>query len=154
MIIDLFTTLYILLAIVFLLVIWVFFLHHRISRLVRGSNGKSLESIINNLVEKSQDASTKSKEFEKSITYINEKMVKNISALGIVHYNAFGEPGGRQSFSIALCSENGDGLILSAICARDRTQFYIKELSTFVSKKESTPEEKEALNIAKENLKK
>lgn len=153
MFIDLNLALYILIATAFVLIIWLFMLHRKIATLTKGASGKSLEDIIGGLIKKSQDFEAKDKEFEKALTYLNEKVAKSVRAVGVVRFNAFGESGGNQSFAIALCDEDGDGFILSTLCGRERTSFYVKELSKFISKTETTPEEKKAVDIAKKNLK-
>ena len=147
------TTLYILSATVLVLIIWLFILQVRISKLTQGNSGKSLETIISNLVKKSHHSETKEKEFEEALTYLNEKVAKSIRSIGVVRFNAFGESGGNQSFSIAVSDEDGDGFILSTLYGRDRTSFYIKEFFKFTSKIETTPEEKKALEKVKQNLK-
>lgn len=153
MLIDPNLTLYILSAIVLILIIWIIVLHRRMGALMRGASGKSLESIIGDLVKKSHASQTKEKEFEQALTYLNEKVAKSIRSMGVVRFNAFGESGGNQSFSVCLCDEDGDGFILSTLYGRDRTSFYIKEVAKFISKIEATPEEKGAIEAAKKNLK-
>lgn len=49
-----------------------------------------------------------------------------VSRVGTVRYDAFGDMGGRLSFSVALLNERGDGTILTAINGRTETHAYAK----------------------------
>ena len=48
--------------------------------------------------------------------------------VAVVRYDAFGDMGGRLSFSAALLDDQGDGLVLSSINGRSETRTYAKAL--------------------------
>jgi uncharacterized protein YlxW (UPF0749 family) len=70
------------------------------------------------------------------------------SRIGIHRYNAFNERGNDLSFSLAITDEQGSGLVLSGIHARDETYIYAKPLDQGNSKYSLSPEEKQAINQA------
>ena len=49
--------------------------------------------------------------------------------LAVVRYDAFGDMGGRLSWSLALVDEGGDGMVLTAIHGRSDARTYAKDLA-------------------------
>jgi hypothetical protein len=68
--------------------------------------------------------------------------------VGVVRYDAFGDMGGRLSFSAALYDDHGDGLVISSINGRSETRTYAKALVGRQSDHTLSPEEKEAIEAA------
>ena len=68
--------------------------------------------------------------------------------VGVVRYDAFGDMGGRLSFSAALYDDNGDGLVISSINGRSETRTYAKPLVDLRSDHTLSPEEDEAIRLA------
>jgi hypothetical protein len=58
--------------------------------------------------------------------------------------------GGRLSFSAALYDDNGDGLVISSINGRSETRTYAKPLVGLASDRSLSPEEREAIEAARE----
>lgn len=71
----------------------------------------------------------------------------------VVRYDAFGDLGGRFSFSAALLDDQGDGIVLTSIHGRSETRTYIKGLVGGVAEIELSPEEMQAVRDAKGDLK-
>lgn len=69
--------------------------------------------------------------------------------VSVVRYDAFGDMGGRFSFSAALLDDAGDGLILTSIHGRSETRTYLKGLTSGDSDIELSPEESQAVRIAR-----
>jgi len=72
----------------------------------------------------------------------------SISQVGVLRYDAFNESTGRQSSSIALLDDHGDGVVISAILQREQARVYAKPLAAGSSELELSPEEREAIQIA------
>lgn len=70
--------------------------------------------------------------------------------VAVVRYDAFGDMGGRLSFSAALVDDAGDGLVLSSIHARGESRTYAKGVVGGASEVTLTPEERQALTAAQE----
>ena len=68
--------------------------------------------------------------------------------VGVVRYDAFGDMGGRLSFSAAVFDERGDGFVLSSINGRSETRTYAKSLSGLQSEQSLSPEEQQAISSA------
>ena len=69
--------------------------------------------------------------------------------LAVVRYDAFGDAGGRLSWSLALVDETGDGLLLTSIQARSEARTYVKSLHGWASDQELSSEESEAIAHAR-----
>jgi hypothetical protein len=71
--------------------------------------------------------------------------------VGVVRYDAFGDMGGRLSFSAALFDDEGNGLVLSSINGRSETRTYAKPLVDLRSDHTLSPEEEDAIRLARES---
>ena len=69
--------------------------------------------------------------------------------VAVVRYDAFGDMGGRLSFSCAVVDDEGDGLVISSIHARGESRTYAKGIVGGSSEITLTPEEQEALSAAR-----
>lgn len=68
--------------------------------------------------------------------------------VSVVRYDAFGDLGGRFSFSAAVLDDSGDGLVLTSIHGRSETRTYVKGVSNGVADVELSPEERKAMELA------
>jgi hypothetical protein len=68
--------------------------------------------------------------------------------VAVVRYDAFGDMGGRLSFSAALLDDAGDGLVLTSINGRTETRSYAKGVKAGESDHSLSPEEQQAISYA------
>ena len=73
-----------------------------------------------------------------------------ISRASVLRYDAFNESTGRQSSSVALLDDRGDGVVISAILQREQARVYAKPVVGGDSALELSPEEREAMRLAGE----
>jgi Protein of unknown function (DUF4446) len=69
--------------------------------------------------------------------------------VAVVRYDAFGDMGGRLSFSVALLDDAGDGLVLTSINGRTETRTYCKGVKAGTSEASLSPEEQQAITFAR-----
>ena len=69
--------------------------------------------------------------------------------LAVVRYDAFGDMGGHLSWSLAILDAEGDGVLLTAIHGRSDTRTYAKNVTGWQSSTQLSPEESEALTLAR-----
>ena len=69
--------------------------------------------------------------------------------LALVRYDAFGDMGGRLSWSLALADDRGDGIVLTSIAGRSDARTYAKNIEGWASEQQLSPEEQEAVAEAK-----
>jgi hypothetical protein len=82
-----------------------------------------------------------SKELEDARSELRE----TLQHLAVVRYDAYGDMGGRLSWSMALLDDQGDGVVLTSINSRNDARSYAKEVKSFESDAKLSPEEEEAL---------
>jgi hypothetical protein len=69
--------------------------------------------------------------------------------VGLVRYDAFGDVGGRQSWSLALLDDDGNGVVLTAIHGRSEARSYAKSVAGWSSEQPLSPEEQDAVTSAR-----
>ena len=68
--------------------------------------------------------------------------------VAVVRYDAFGDMGGRLSFTAALLDDAGDGLVLTSIHGRSEARTYAKGIKAGKSEQSLSPEEDQAIELA------
>lgn len=74
---------------------------------------------------------------------------QSLRHVAVVRYDAFGDMGGRLSFSAAIVDDRGDGLVISSIHARGESRTYAKGVVEGDSEVTLSPEEQQALAAAR-----
>ena len=69
--------------------------------------------------------------------------------LAVVRYDAFGDMGGRLSWSMALLDDSGNGVVLTSIHGRSEARTYAKNIASWACDQAMSPEEEEAVSYAK-----
>lgn len=86
---------------------------------------------------------------ESDVAALRQDIAGALRHVAVVRYDAFGDMGGRLSFSAALVDDGGNGLVISAIHARGESRTYAKGLVAAGSDTTLTPEEQQALAAAR-----
>ncbi|GAA1140552.1 hypothetical protein GCM10009630_44130 [Kribbella jejuensis] len=87
----------------------------------------------------------------KELEVTRGEVKETLQHLAIVRYDAFGDTGGKLSWSLALLDDHGDGVVLTSINSRADARTYAKEIKAFKSESKLSPEEEEAIEtLAKE----
>lgn len=144
---------YVLSVLVLILIGWNINLTWRISRLTGNKHGGSIEDALKIIGSDLKNFSIFKDRIENYLKKIERRISRSLHGAHNVSFNAFKgmDSGGRQSFSLALLNEQGDGVILSTLHARDRVNVFAKEINKFSSTLELTEEEQQALTKAKES---
>ena len=127
--------------------------HMRISRLMLGRSGASLEESLVTLARRTKDLETFEAEAKQYLKSAESRLATSIRGVATVRFNPFhGDgSGGNQSFSTAFLSERGDGFVISTLYSRDRVSVFGKPVAKGISPFELTGEEKEVIRLAQEN---
>ncbi|OGI74477.1 hypothetical protein A3D42_03335 [Candidatus Nomurabacteria bacterium RIFCSPHIGHO2_02_FULL_41_18] len=128
--------------------VWMINTEKRLKRFFAGKKGKDLEESIEILLKKIEMLERAKESAEKELETINVKLRKSIRGLGTLRFNPFPDQGSNQSFAIGMMNEDGDGVVLSSLYARDRMSIFAKPVKNNKSEYELTEEEKEALKKA------
>lgn len=131
------------------LVLWTMLRYARMARrqmrLLRGADGTSLERML-------LDHADGSTELRAEVAAAAEASVRNADTLrqclqrvGLVRYDAFGDVGGRQSFSVAVVDAEGSGIVLTGLHGRTEMRIYAKPVVAGRSPLALTEEERQAI---------
>lgn len=74
------------------------------------------------------------------------------SKVAMKRYNAFGERGNDLSFSLAILDDNHSGIVLSSLHNRENSYIYAKPLEKGESPYPLSPEEKEVIALALQQI--
>ena len=145
----------ILIIIVLLQFIWIFAiisrynkLSKRISHFTTGRDAVNLEQVMVKRFSEIRQIVKNEKQQNKDIDIINDKFLTTFCKIGLVKYDAFKEMSGKLSFSLALLTENHDGIIITSMHSREGCFTYCKEVTNEESYYILSEEERLALNVA------
>ena len=69
--------------------------------------------------------------------------------VSVVRYDAFGDMGGRLSWSVALLNDGGDGVVLTSIHGRSDARSYAKGITGWAGDQQLSPEEETVVRHAR-----
>jgi hypothetical protein len=126
----------------------------RLSRLLRGKSGKSLEELIGKSATDIGNIKMFRKELEAYLESVEKRLQKSVCGVGVVRFNPFRGTGdgGNQSFASAFIDAEGNGVVFSTLHTRERMSMFAKPLRDGKSEYELTEEERRAIQKAKEGL--
>jgi Protein of unknown function (DUF4446) len=123
-------------------------LEKKYRRIMRGSNNKNLEELINSKLEEIDASIEKSQEALNKCEVIKEEMKGCVNKIAIMRYKAFPDVGSDLSFSIAILDSHNDGILLTGIYSRQDSTTYAKPVDKGISRYELSEEETYVLNEA------
>ena len=118
-----------------------------------GKNARNLEKTLIERLDQVDTLLEANAANEKNIKILFNKMKFTFQKVGLVKYDAFNEMGGKLSFSLALLNEKNDGFVMNAVHSREGCYTYVKEIIDGNSIIVLSPEEQEALDMAKNSNK-
>ena len=122
----------------------------RLSYFLEGEDMKSLEEVLQHVLEDNQKVKIQLKNNVDEIVRINENLLTAYRKTGLVKYNAFPGMAGKVSSSIALLNNENNGILITCIHGTDGCYTYVKEIMNGKSINPLTKEDEEALKIALE----
>jgi hypothetical protein len=135
------------------LLVYVFYLDHKIVVLTRGKSGASLEDVIHACIESVKEIEKRNEFISKHALVLEEKVSHALRNAQTIRYKAFDQNGSNQSFSIALVNEKGHGVVISSLHSHDRTSTFAKPIENYESTYELTEEELHVLEEARKHHK-
>lgn len=140
---------YILMAFVLILILWVIKLEMRFKKLFMGTKAKDLEEVMLKIGHHMEQLEETQKEINKHLEVLDGKAKKAIRRVETVRFNPFLDHGSNQSFAISFINDEGDGVVISSLYARDRMSIFAKPISKHKSEFDLSTEEKEVLDKSK-----
>jgi len=121
----------------------------RLKRIFAGTKARNLEEMIVLVGKKINKIEETEDKIDKHLITIDERLSKSIRNVETLRFNPFVDAGSNQSFAIALMNDEGNGVVLSSLYARDRMSIFAKPIIKGKSEFELSSEEKEVLSKAK-----
>lgn len=141
--------LYILAGVIVVLLIWIGMFEYRLRKFFAGKKARDLEEVmilLGKQMEKLEDSQTK---INKHLATVDSRLDKSIRSVETIRFNPFDDAGSNQSFAIGMLNDEGDGVVISSLYARDRMSIFAKPIKNGTSEFELSNEEKVVLKKAK-----
>lgn len=130
-------------------IFWIVKTEKRLKRFFLGKKSKDLEDTLIYLENEVKNLTLAKSKIEEELKIVNQKLRKSIRGLETIRFNPFPDQGGNQSFAISFQNEDGDGVVISSLYARERMSVFAKPIKKGSSTYELTDEEREVINKAK-----
>lgn len=146
--------LYILFSAIVILIAWIITLEMRLSKFMKGNDGRSLEDSIVTMKRSLDDYFSFKEDSIKYLKNIEARLKRSFQAAETIRFNPFKGTGsgGNQSFATVVLNEKGDGFVISSLYAREHVSVFSKPIKKFASEFEMSAEEREALKSAEASL--
>ena len=125
------------------------FMEIRLKKIFTGTKARNLEEMIVEVGKKIKEIEATEEKIDKHLTTIDSRLNKSVRNIETIRFNPFVDAGSNQSFAIAMLNDEGNGVVMSSLYARDRMSVFAKPIENGKSKFELSSEEKEVLKKAK-----
>ncbi len=126
-------------------IIWILIIEIRLKRIFAGTKAKNLEEMIVLIGKKINKIEEFQSNIDSHLSTIDIRLNKSVRNIETLRFNPFIDAGGNQSFAIALVNDEGNGVIISSLYARDRMSIFAKPITKGKSEFELSNEEKDVL---------
>ncbi|MEK7116876.1 MAG: DUF4446 family protein [Patescibacteria group bacterium] len=144
---------FIALAISLIALVFSTLMHLRVSKIFRSTNTPDIERLLKLHTKTLEDFIRFQAESTEYMKRLDSRLKKKTTNAATLRFNPFqGEGiGGNQSFSSVFADEEGNGVVITSMHTRERTNVFAKPLKNWKSEYELSEEEKRTINKAKEN---
>lgn len=137
---------YILSGVIVILLVWISALERRLRKFFAGTKAKNLEGVMLQISKQISELKNTQIEINKHLDETDKRLDKSIRSVEVVRFNPFVDAGSNQSFAISFMNDEGNGVVMSSLYARDRMSIFAKPIHKGKSEFELTTEEKEVLD--------
>jgi len=137
---------YILSFVIIVLIIWIIFTEYRFKKFFAGTKAKNLEDVMITLNEQMLELKEMQIKINKHLTIVDKRLDQGIRNVETVRFNPFEDAGSNQSFAMSFLNDEGNGVIISSLYARDRMSIFAKPIKEGKSEFDLSKEEKEVLD--------
>lgn len=127
-------------------------MRRRYEAMMSGSGVEDLESLLIDLKMQSDMLEEGQREQQMLIEAAQSKICGMKSKVAVKRYNAFGERGNDLSFSLAIVDDNRNGIVLTSLHNRENSYIYSKPVEGGESQYPLSPEEKEVIAQALQQI--
>lgn len=113
------------------------------------TNSVSVDEVLLSLIRATEDLEAGAKHHKNVLAEHDARIRSSIKRAEVIRFNAWDDIKGEQSFTTSFVNENGDGVIVSSMYARDKTSIFAKPVTAWTTTQTLTEEEKQLLETAK-----
>lgn len=128
-----------------IIILWIISIEYRLKKFFTGKSARNLEEVMNIIGRDNALIKESQAEIKNHLTIVDKRLDKSIRNIKTIRFNPFVDAGGNQSFAIGMINDEGDGVVISSLYARDRMSIFAKPINKGKSEFELTDEEKEVL---------
>jgi hypothetical protein len=139
---------YIISGAVVIILLWILMIEIRLKKIFAGTKARNLEEMIVLVGKKISQLEETQAEINKHLIQVDDRLNKSIRSVETLRFNPFIDAGSNQSFAIAFMNDEGNGVVMSSLYARDRMSIFAKPIVAGKSTFELSSEEKEVLDKA------
>ncbi len=123
---------------------------HRAYSLLQATEGReTIVDVMARTIDEFKDLRGEVAHLDSVLGATRRDLAMALRHVSVVRYDAFGDMGGRFSFSAALLDDAGDGLVITSIHGRSETRSYLKGLTSGNADIQLSPEEEQAVRLAR-----
>jgi len=115
------------------------------------TNSVSIDEVLLSLIKATEELEAGAKHHEQILSIHDARIRASIKRAEVIRFNAWDDIKGEQSFTTSFVNENGDGVIVSSLYARDKTSIFAKPVTAWATTQTLTEEEKQLLDTAKKS---
>lgn len=127
---------------------WMIQTEKRLKRLFQGKKGSDLEDSFGVLDNRVTGLEALTKAHSDTLQNHDGRIRKAVKSVPLTRFNPFPDVGGKQSFALSLVDEEGSGVVVSSLFARERMSVFAKSIKNGKGEQELSEEEKDILNIS------
>ncbi len=140
---------YILSGVIVVLLVWIGLTEYRFRKFFAGTNARNLENVMLELGEQMKVIKETQANINKHLVTVDKRLDKSIRSVETIRFNPFLDAGSNQSFAISFLNDEGNGVVMSSLYARDRMSIFAKPIINRKSEFELSTEEKDVLEKSK-----
>jgi len=136
---------YILAFVVIVLIIWIIVTEYRLKKFFAGTKAKNLEDVMITLDKQMAEIKDIQIKINKHLVIVDKRLDQSIRNVETIRFNPFEDAGSNQSFAMSFLNDEGNGVVISSLYARDRMSIFAKPIKEGKSDFDLSTEEKEVL---------
>lgn len=121
-------------------------LYYRLKKLFSRGKSESIDEVLVAYKVAIEDIYENVDEMKKVLENHEGRIRKKVTTPKTLRFNAWGDMSGSQSFTTRLTDEEGSGVVVSTLYAREKTSIFAKPVNVWSTEQELTDEEKQILN--------
>ncbi|MGB8956430.1 MAG: DUF4446 family protein [Tumebacillaceae bacterium] len=129
-------------------------MHKRYRTLMKGLKHANLEEVLFQYADGVHGLEAEVRRALEKLEVHQRQIEVSCGPVGVVRYNAFPDAGSDLSFSVAVLNRDADGVVFTSIFGREESRSYAKPILAGASTYLLSEEEKEAIQIALDKMKK